>query len=370
MSLPTEVAEQLDRFAARVGQRWRLLCNVSPGLSAARTYKLAIGAEEYALRDWQWSDDRLAQLQTILRFQAELNQKWRWSDNPIPQINDMWNSGASILHSISRQHSDSQRNKASLWSLAGWLPGEPRTDGSLKAMAICLARLHYISLCRDNRFELSNGWQARLRSVRSILEWHDNFPSRLQRHPQTSVRQAAAVMTDSSTKLMLQSISAFLKQQSEEKLPSAYIVADLHVSNWLWSAEQVSGIVDFGAARFDWPGWDLVRLISTLPLETNASANFTTPHSRNMNELLDAYRSEIKDCFANQPGPTSELAERLNQSVQVIFEENNLLIFDRLQTVLSLRQWVVWIDQGVMHVDEPAHQQRLEQLLQRWSILS
>jgi Ser/Thr protein kinase RdoA (MazF antagonist) len=101
-------------------------------------------------------------------------------------------------------------------------------------------------------------------------------------------------------------ILARLQKMLDGRVDCHWIVRDLWRENILIDHQRISGIVDFGASRIDWPAFDIVRWISS---------------------WLAPDDPRISECFRAYP----------------VLAEDDYRFLDYLGTLLSLLQWLEWL---------------------------
>ena len=122
-----------------------------------------------------------------------------------------------------------------------------------------------------------------------------------------------------------------LRGLAQQKVALHFVVRDIWSDHVLFSDEQVTGIIDFGAARIDEPATDVARLLGSLE-----------PYDRGRWQLgFQAYH-------------------QLNPSVR----EDRVQILDQAATLLSALQWLTWLIIEPREFTVPK-----TQLLARWQSL-
>jgi Ser/Thr protein kinase RdoA (MazF antagonist) len=166
------------------------------------------------------------------------------------------------------------------WELCHWVPGEPWPT--------------QLRLAQD-------AWQQQLDAIiamhRSALRWHDSsmdvvvlgstasiprgWTERRDRlhfwsasqHEWGAIGRAVATAWGANPQFAkaLERVRGWLPELAEELehlcrkgAPSWWIVRDMWRAHWLFDAGRLMGLIDFGAARPDWPGLDLVRAWGTM----------------------------------------------------------------------------------------------------------
>lgn len=226
-----------------------------------------------------------------------------------------------------------------LWELAQWMPGvadyhQAPTDARLSSAMKALASLH-------------NTWAQTTSAVvatvsptvlqrRDILqEWLFRLP-KLQRHPVRIANQEQPLedLTQRTLQQLAERGSAELQALGElqrQPVNLHFVLRDIWSDHVLFTQEQVTGMIDFGAARVDEPATDVARLLGSLE-----------PTNANRWQLgWDTYR-------------------QYNSHVHY----ERVVILDRVANLLSALQWFEWL------VLEPrSFQVSQHELLARWQRL-
>ncbi len=112
-----------------------------------------------------------------------------------------------------------------------------------------------------------------------------------------------------------------------------FVLRDIHREHILFAGTQVSGVIDFGAARLDHPLIDLVRWLGTVyPMDVE---------SRHL--LLKLYCQTV-----NRP-----------------VEQQLFRILDHASTLLSAMQWLQWLI-----VEQKQFSVAMSNILSRWALLT
>ena len=145
--------------------------------------------------------------------------------------------------------------------------------------------------------------------------------SNAQRYVQYAPGATEAALAERTIRLLSQRCATLRRRLAPLEtapIPTHFVVRDLHDEHILYTGQEITGIVDFGAARIDDPATDLVRLLGTLePFD----------HGRWLSGLhhYQASRSWREE-------------DRLD-----LFEPDRLRLLDEAANLLSAAQWMEWL---------------------------
>ncbi len=296
----------------------------SGGLSGAMVWRSQSIHGVVALRCWPAehpSPLRLSQIHAALSAARELGQVY------IPtlfanRVGDTFTSDGSRL-----------------WELSQWMPGvadyqQTPSDARLKSALTALANLHKawatsrptsetaISPTATERIVKLQGWLSRL--------------SNLSRHPmpatdETHRLQYLANQTIRQLAIRGPELLQLMTELRSQPVDLHFVLRDIWSDHVLFTNEQVTGIIDFGAARVDEPATDVARLLGSLvPFDTDR-----------WQVGWDAYHE-----------------------VNPLVDRQRVVALDRVATLLSALQWLEWL------VIEPRNfRVQTKELLERWQRL-
>lgn len=326
--LPPAIEAHLDRLAKAMQAQWQIVESPKHGFSSSIIYPVQIASERLALRNWNWPASALDELTAKLNFQLRLSRDWSphshvlihsHSDSPVAIVLDTWANGHMIAQVDNK-----------LWSLSMWRPGASvgwdasLSTAQLASIARALAKMHSISMRYHAVIEPSFGWKDRLRRLRrnAEIQFAASAPcvSDLAAFSDSVIRTVRAGTYFDET-------IQWLHTQASRAWPSCWIIRDAHQENWLFEGDAVSGIVDFGAARCDWLGWDLVRLLSCA-------------------EFNDQQRKDFVGCYLRCLGDSApQHAASVVASIEALLDEKYWRTLNYLQNLLSAMQWRDWATQ-------------------------
>jgi Ser/Thr protein kinase RdoA (MazF antagonist) len=204
-----------------------------------------------------------------------------------------------------------------LWELTNWLPGaadyhaRPSRERLRAAMTV-LAKFH----------ELAAPYESQLGPAPAILDrqrqWaamRDNGVAEIHRSLGTPLGNA---LDDRAARLLPLASDALHKQAVIEslnaagELPLQPAIRDIHRDHVLFTGDEVTGLIDFGALRIDTPLADVARLVGSLAGDDAAVREFA----------FDAY-SELRPLGAD--------------------ERRLIDVLDYSGVVLGALNWLTWL---------------------------
>lgn len=247
----------------RFGRPWRVENVTGPGYSRFAVFALHTELGRFALK--QHARERRDAVRSQHAFQQMLAST---PESCVPQLQP-WADGATWMD-----------DGPFGWELCTWVPGEPWPAGvrlaedawqqqfdAILAMHRCALRWQDSStdvVACGLPSTIPRGWIERRDRLRfwsaSGIEWG-------------AIEQAVATAwgTDRQCANAINRVRGWLPELAGELehlcrngAPSWWIVRDMWRAHWLFDAGKLMGLIDFGAARPDWPGLDLVRAWGTM----------------------------------------------------------------------------------------------------------
>ena len=312
---------------------------VSHGFSGARVWRVARDEQQFSLRRWPRSAGSPCRLGANLALQEHLAGDGLPVPKPI-----LTSSGASIVYI------DGQS-----WGLATWLPGRadywhsPRPV-KLQAALAALARVH------DSAARIADGgpkYQRRTTTSPALLKRINRlneFVTGEFYQLETAVRRHGESSDASLAREALSLIERTAPTQLEASwcwrqtaLPLQWCLRDVWHDHILFTGDQVTGVIDFGAAAIDSPAGDVARLLGSL-----------------VGDDREGWRIGLEAYSAVRPLSPLEL--------------DAMHFFDTSGTVLSAVNWLHWLycDQAALdpQIDRQACLQRLERIVMRLRVLA
>jgi Ser/Thr protein kinase RdoA (MazF antagonist) len=227
---------------------------VSGGWSGSRLWKVTDeGGGEFCLRRWppeHPTPERLTFIHAILRRVAV-----HLLVVPAPLFSQ---SGATF-----------HRHAGHLWDLAPWMPGEADfhshpTRGKLLSAMHTLAGFHIAAADRELKFGPAPAWLDRQRAANALVS------GGLQQI-EAAVKQPLDPALDTLARRLLPLARDALQRDLAAPLrtipPAVSLqpaIRDIHHDHVLFTGDEVTGIIDFGALRIDTPLADVARLVGSL----------------------------------------------------------------------------------------------------------
>ena len=284
----------------------RAWTKATSGFSGAEVYRLETPRGTLALRRWPAehpSPERLTWIHTVLT-QAVANGFDRLP-LPIPIVVAFESNGVPLLRRSSAGNSCGDTfvlHDGHLWELAPWLPGDAdfhrnpnpaRLTAAMQALAqlhLAMANVQPNSPLQDTvRFGPSPGLAARLTQLRGLLSGgaaairsavagvpdpgeSASTPASLR--PATEFRATvglpSSALLDAAQEVLthferlVPDLERQLGANVDRPVPLQPTLRDIHDEHVLFVGDQVTGIIDFGAMRFETVAGDIARLLGSL----------------------------------------------------------------------------------------------------------
>jgi len=236
--------------------------------SGAAVWRVEADGAAYALRQWQAGVDA-RQLHRIHEFQIRIATL---GPPIIPLLQQTPGGATSVVHG--------QR----FWELATWRPGhadfwQNPTSARLDAAMRTLAEVHNAAevrpalnphqlsaseQCIPSPWQRSRSIQRRLQRLESIVGGElDELAGSVMAASPNDARDVAGEAIALITRLAPLEL-AKARHWSNVDLPLQSRLGDVHHDHVLFTGDEVTGIVDFGAADYDSPAGDVARLLGSL----------------------------------------------------------------------------------------------------------
>jgi Ser/Thr protein kinase RdoA (MazF antagonist) len=160
------------------------------------------------------------------------------------------------------------------WELTRWLPGKADfhvhpTRPRLKAAMQILARFHLLASRYQRRQAVAPAIVDRQRQWKSLREGLTIIARSLQSPLESAIDlRASKLWALARERLQTIDIQAAFSTTSELWLQPA--IRDIHHDHVLFTGEEVTGLIDFGAMRIDTPLTDIARLVGSLVADDSA----------------------------------------------------------------------------------------------------
>ena len=332
--------------------RWQR--NASSGFSDSSIFQLKLHGGSFAVRSWsntQASVDKVAFWDRLQRSEVF---------RPFPTLVS-WIGNAQDRVLLFPWD-------GKLWSLSEWIDGRPFQESDLSLdrvgeLASILAKIHVATLesSAPEGVCLASGHRNdpyEAGPSRTLVE-RANFLSRISRPWGSSVLASDFFQRQGLVAPLIQCLATIdackktwgeqLEQVSRADRRYHWIVRDLWYENVLVRPSgEFASIVDLGAARFDWPGLDFIRLFGSL---TGLARNQYCGPVSARDWWENAYAIYSSGHPNHALGAVSECIE-LNE----------------IATALSLAQWIEWIENKTIKLrsfeEENRVARRIRQLCQ------
>ena len=190
-------------------------------------------------------------------------------------------------------------HQSRLYELSRWMPGKADfnadpSEGRLLSAATTLAKFHQAaaqvnldfgrSLGLEQRTVLLSQYQSTLASVRKHFARHPSPPIDV-RH---LLESTAAVPTSVVNRTL-----AALQTLSANVFPLQPVIRDVWHDHLLFTDDEVTGLVDFGAMRMDIASLDLSRMLGSLVGDDVGRQRFAVAAYDSVRKLSDSERDAI-----------------------------------------------------------------------------
>jgi len=160
-----------------------------------------------------------------------------------------------------------------LWEVSPWMPGaanfvDDPNDERLSNVASCLARFHLGSAQVNLDFRKSPNAIARYDALTSARELIGVLEKTAEQSPIPSVNFLRELVVRLGTKTANQ-LAANLEPFTKEVFPVQPVIRDIWHDHILFTGNEVTGIVDFGAMQMDSVALDLARVLGSIVGDEN-----------------------------------------------------------------------------------------------------
>jgi len=266
----------------------RAWTKAASGFSGAEVYRLETARGTLALRRWPAehpSPDRLTWIHSVLT-QAVANGFDRLP-LPLAAVGTIKPDGVPRLRSSSAEKASGETfvsHDGHLWELALWLPGEADfhrnpSPARLTAAMQALAQLHQAMANfqpNPQPHGRSPGISARLEQLRAekvlgtisvAVKLKARHPSSTEMVPDTF---SMTTLLDAALEILTHferrapELERQLSASVDRRVPLQPAIRDIHDEHVLFVGDQVTGIIDFGAMRYETVAGDVARLLGSL----------------------------------------------------------------------------------------------------------
>ncbi len=301
--IPPLVTSVLDRFAAGAISRLEPLANAG-GFSGSQLWKVTAASGEYCLR--RWPEETAAERLTFIHgFQRHLHDRGL-TFVPLPQVT---RSGETFIEHDGR-----------LWEFVSWMAGradyrDHPSPARLAAAMKALAQIHIAAAQMPGQLRsgTSPGLAARLEQVRQLRSGGiERIEAAVARRP--LVWDDFARRICAKFRQFASHVESRLTEAVRISGPLFPCLRDVWHDHVLFTGDDVTGIIDFGAARIESPAGDIARLVGSLVGEVH--------QHRIWNTALAAY----------------EVTRPLGAKQRMLVRA-----FDASTVVLSGINWLTWL---------------------------
>ena len=265
--IPDQVAKELlERFQCRIVRV------AEGGLSDSQVFQCASNAGDFCLRRWPRSRYTQERLSWIHHHIEIAGQKVRRGDDRriLPRL--LPTPNGPFCEPVPGE----------IWELTEWMPGsadylEAPSDKKLASAMVTLRALHQVWLDAEQSrrgaalVDFSPALRERVEILKSAL-------TRVNQHQRASNRMVGLTLPGSDprqvhdlaarTRQHLQQFGPKLLRTAErlsaQTTECCFVLRDIWSEHVLFEGDEVSGIIDFGAARIDEPATDVARLLGSL----------------------------------------------------------------------------------------------------------
>ncbi|MDC0273912.1 phosphotransferase [Planctomycetaceae bacterium] len=243
------------------------------GFSGAIVERIEVGGQHFALRGWPKESLPAARLLGLHQFQRFLFERgFTQVSVPVPTID-----GRSLVQHEKR-----------FWQMEPWMPGKADflkhpSDEKLKAVMHLLARLH-IASTQFVASQESALWfsvspsapsPALVERIQILERWSGTNPETLHRSIQQKL--IPEKIKDRLCEILslylshAEKVHSELREMADHQFSLQPCLRDLWSEHVLWTANQVTGLIDFGACRIENPMIDLSRLLGSYFIDDSES---------------------------------------------------------------------------------------------------
>lgn len=297
------------------------------GFSGSRLWRVRAASGEYCLRRWPAERPSSERLAFIHAFQRHLSGAGLdFVSNP-----QVAATGATFVE-----------RDGCWWELASWMPGQANyhqrpSTARLAAAMQALARIHDAAAQMPGQFHIgtSPGLAVRLEQLRQLRSGGmEQMKAAVSRRP---------LVWDDLARRICQQFDVLALQVHQELSAASSIAGplfpclrDIWHDHLLFTGEQVTGVVDFGAARVESPAGDIARLVGSLVGDNRAD----------WNAAMAAYDGVGSLCPSQSVQDGEWLAEKDSRPRCLTLDDKQRQLvraFDSSGVLLSGANWLTWL---------------------------
>ncbi|MEX0792262.1 MAG: aminoglycoside phosphotransferase family protein [Pirellulaceae bacterium] len=249
-SLLTTIVGQFVRNSTKI----RAITRCRGGFSGSKTWEVKLPQGSYCLR--QWSPSVTAE--RILWIHREIGSRKAEGMDILPE------------YLMANSHQTIAEEMGSFWELATWLPGKPvelpPEDHHGQAMFGALARLHAQGETKNKlsgNLTTSPGIESRLDVLGRWRGIDDSRFTQLTEGHLRHLRPLAEQLWAGFRRFELP-LRGALEWGTTVRLPIVTCIGDPRPEHFLFEADRLTGLIDFGSLRQDFLALDLARLAGEL----------------------------------------------------------------------------------------------------------
>jgi Ser/Thr protein kinase RdoA (MazF antagonist) len=232
------------------------LTSVGGGFSGASVWRVDCDIGSFALKQYPIQFDR-NHLQTTHELIAQARQA---GITALPEVQRFTNMHSWIEHA------------GTIWDLVSWQPGQPLlsepTTARLRAAGAILGQLHRVWASPYESSPTCTAIERRLGAIRDWAPLKYQMPeSEMQKHHWATINR------------FIDAIESDLKRLENRGYRLQATMCDCWHGHFLFSGDELTGLIDHAAVRIDTPISDLARLLGSLFLRDSQRL-----------ALLDAYQ--------------------------------------------------------------------------------
>jgi len=301
------------------------------GFSGARLWSVRTEADAFCLKAWPPGDpspDRLRWIHHLMRLARHQGLPF------VPAVSETRGRSTSVHHA------------GRLWELTTWMPGAANfhadsTADKLRAACAAVAHLHRVWARVDPLAGPCPAVQRRYERAREWLEWTEGgWQPPLDQSPAPELPPWTA-RAWTLLPAGVRYVSRVLQPWIDRPVPLQPCLCDVWHDHVLFTNNEVTGLIDYGAAKTDHAAVDLARLLGSMIAD-------------------DAAMRDVGFRAYAQLRPLSP-------------EEQELVVhLDRTGTIIGMANWLKWLYRDRKRFDDyqavAARLADLVQRVERWSV--
>ena len=227
---------------------------VAGGWSGSQLWKItAADGRELGLRCWPAEHPSEERLLFIHRVLIEVAKSLPIVACPLPSA-----AGATFVRHAER-----------LWELTPWMPGRPEdrhppSEAKLRAALQALARFHGAAANVQTALDIAPSWTDRHQQAEALRRGGMEQITTALLQPLDAALDPMARRLLPLARRALDRLTGDALMSGPPELALLPAIRDIHREHVLFTGDEVTGLIDFGALRVDTPLADVSRLIGSL----------------------------------------------------------------------------------------------------------